>query len=87
MDTEEWGPYGTLAGRCARVRRRRFSDDLMFYDTTVYEYVIVFDIHDRQDRMRLVSRGTVAGFGQFSLEEDDARPYKASRQGNKFSAL
>ena len=59
----------------------------MFYDTPGYAHAIVFDIGFHQDRMRLVSRGTVAGFGQFSLEEDDARPHKASRQGSKFSAL
>jgi len=87
MDRGNGDPHCTMPRRYAEVRRRRFPDDLMFGDTTVYEYVIVFDIHDRQDRMRLVSRGTVAGFGQFSSEEDDARPYKASRQGNKFSAL
>ena len=36
----------------------------MFYDTTAYEYMIVFDIQSLKDRMRLVSRGTMANIGQ-----------------------
>ena len=59
----------------------------MFYGATGYGCAIVFDIQGGEDSMRLVSRGTVAGFGQFSLEEDDARLHEASRQGNKLPAF
>ena len=76
-----------MPGPCTGVRLRCLLDDLIFYDTTGYVCVIVFDIQHQQDRMRLVSRGTVADFGQISLEEDDARFHQASRQGDQFSAL
>ena len=83
----EWGPHDTVAGQGAGLRRQWFLDDLIFYDTTGYACVNGFDIRRRQGRIRVVSRGTVADFGQFSLEKDDARSHQASRQGIEFAAL
>lgn len=76
-----------LASRGAGLSSCRPPDDLMFYGTTGYECVIVFDIRGRRSRMRAVSRGTVADTGQFSLEKDDARSHQAFGQGYEFSAL
>ncbi len=81
------GLRDTMEGLRGGIPASFLLNDPNFYDTTAYVHVIVFDIQGHADRMGLVSRGTVAGFGQFSLEENDARHHKTSRQGNQLTSL
>ena len=54
----------TMAGRRGGIPPGCFLNDPNFYDTTADVCVIVFDIQSLKDRMRLVSRGTMANIGQ-----------------------
>ena len=58
------GLRDTMAGRRGGIPPGCLLNDPNFYDTTAYVCVIVFDIQSLTDRMRLVSRGTMADFGQ-----------------------